>query len=176
MFTLCLDYMNKDLLIFLLLFTLILCIVRIIKLKKQLASEIYRRLHPQLHLELITYDENSDSEPGFYIKNESFFLLKDIQIQDIITSITDSGFKQELVIKFDPIDFLKSKEKTKLIYRAFDKQNSLPAHIAEKIVPHLLNISFSIQIRYNTIEGRTFLASFLKKRNKFFEENIEIIN
>lgn len=173
MFSLSLNILSKDLLIFLLLFIVILCIIRIRKLKKQLAYEIYRRLHPQVLFELITYDEKNDQ--GFYIQNESFFLLKDILVQDAHPILVDSGFKQELTLKFGPIDFLKSKEKVKLTCRAFDKQNRELPNITEKIIPHLISISFPVIIRYTTIEGRIFLATFMKKKDKFYEEKIELL-
>jgi hypothetical protein len=168
-----LNIITKDLLILLLLFILILCLAYIRKLKKQLDFEHYKRVHPQVQFELVTYNENNDH--GFYVQNESFFLLKDIMIQDINATLVDSGFNQELTLKFDLIDFLKSKEKTKLSCKVFDKQGRALPDITEKIIPHLLNISFPVIIRYSTIEGRTFLATFMKKRDKFYEEKIELL-
>ena len=168
-----LDSMNKDLVIIILFIIIIACMLIIRRLKKQLAYEVYQRLHPQLSMELIDYTENEDH--GIYIKNESFFLLKDIEVQDINPTLTDSGFTQKLVVKFDQIDFLKPKERIKLICKAFDKQNTFLPNITESIIPHLLNISFPVQIRCSTADGRSFLASFIKKRDKFYEERIEIL-
>ncbi|MFH1621889.1 MAG: hypothetical protein ABIA97_02065 [Candidatus Omnitrophota bacterium] len=168
-----LEYLNKDLLIFFLLFILILCILRIRKLKKELVHEVYLRLHPQIQLELIT--ESEEIAQGFYIQNDSFFLLKDIKIQEFVAVITDAGFRQELIFKFDQIDFLKAKEKAMVKFEVHDKKGISLPHITEKVIPHLLNILFPVKVYYSTIEGRTFLASLLKKRNKFYIEKIEVL-
>jgi len=164
---------NKDILIIILLSILILCLVYIRKLKKQLSFEIFRRLYPQLICELITDAEND--EQGLYLKNESFFMLKDIKIEDTTIALTDSGFRQELTLRFDQIDFLKSKGRIKVRFKAFDKKNMSLPDITKRIIPHLLSISFPLRIRYANVEGRFFQASFIKKRDKFYSKKIEIV-
>lgn len=168
-----LNFVNKDIIIVILLFIITAYILIIRRLKRQLAHETYPGLLPQLTMELINYTENDDY--GIYIKNESFFLLRDVKIQDINPTLTDSGFRQELVVKFEQIDLLKPKERTKLTYRAFDKKNTLLPDATESILPHLLNISFPVQISCNTVDGRSFLVSLIKKRDKLYEERIEIL-
>lgn len=168
-----LGYLNKDLLILFLLIILIMCILRIRKLRKELAHEIYLRLHPQIQIELIT--ESEEIAQGFYLQNDSFFLLKDIKVQEFVAIITDAGFRQELTLKFDQIDFLKAKEKTIINFKAHDKNGLFLPQVTEKVIPHLLNIAFPMKVYYSTIEGRTFSASFLKKRDKFYIEKIEVL-
>lgn len=164
------DFVNKDILIFLLLFIILLCIWRIFRLKRLLAQEIQKRLYPQLTLELIS-DIDTDNY-GFYLQNESSSVLRDIKVKDAEVALTDAGFTQILILRFEQVDFLKPKEKIKLTYQVFDRQNTLLPQMSENIIPHLLNTPFQVRINYSTTEGHNLLATFAKKGNRFYLEKI----
>jgi len=44
---------------------------------------------------------------GFHLKNESFFLARDIKVEDLELTLDDFGFKKNLTLKFEDIGFLK---------------------------------------------------------------------
>jgi len=161
----------KDLLIIAASIILVGCIRQIRKLKRSIAQEIHRRLLPQLSLEFISDKDNPQA--GLHLKNESFFLAKEIRIEDVDLSLEDFGLKIEYILRFEPVDFLKPQERVKLKFGVFDRSGQPLAEITEKIIPHLVRASFRIVVRYSNIENLKFRVVFLKKRDKFFAERVE---
>lgn len=156
-----------------LLCTLGLCGLYIGKLRRLLAREKYRRLNPQLSLQLAGNPTIGD--PGLYLCNESDFLIKDAHVEDVALTFTDFNVTQTLNLRFEQIGFLKPKEKIQLNYKAFDRDNRFLSRISQNLLAHLLSASFAVRIRYTQAEGRTLLATFCKQREKFFCEKIELI-
>lgn len=163
----------KNILIVVLSFMLGLCVFYIEKLRRMLTREKYRRLNPQLSLQLIS---NSDrDEPGLYVYNESDFLIKGTQVEDVELTFTDFSITQTLHLRFEQIGFLKPKEKIQLNYKAFDRDNRFLSRISQNLIAHLLSASFAVKIHYTQAEGRTLLATFCKEREKFFCEKTELV-
>jgi len=171
MISLPLDCTIKDWLIITASIILVFCILEIRKLKRSIAREIHRRLLPQLGLEFITDRDSPDA--GLYLKNEGFFLAKDIRIEDVDPALEDFGLRMEYILKFGAVDFLKPRERVKLEFKVFDRNGEFLAEVTEKIIPHLIRASFRITIRYSNIENLKFRAVFLKKREKFYIERVE---
>jgi hypothetical protein len=157
----------KDGLIIVVSFILIICISRIRKLKKALILEIQKRLIPNLTLEI---DEN---ELGIYIKNESFFLAQNTKIEDTELILDDYGFKFGVILKFEDVGALRSKERLKLKFKAFDKQQNFLADLTERIIPHLISASFKVKIYLSNIENMKFCIALNRRQKKF---NVETIN
>ncbi len=160
-----LGFTIKDWLIVITLFILFLCILKIRKLKKAIAQEVQRRLTPQLILELVFNPDNQDS--GFYLKNESFFLAQDIQIEDVELNLDDYGFKLGVILRFEKVSFLRPQERIKLEFKALDKKAEYLPDVTERILPHLISLSFKVKIYYSNIEGLKFCAVLSKIREKF---------
>jgi hypothetical protein len=160
----------KDWLIIVTSFILVMCVLEIHKLKRSIAQQTRNRLIPQLILELISEENNNDK--GFYLRNESFFLAKDIEVEDVELTLDDFGFKKNLTLKFENIDFLKPKETNKLKLKVFDRGH-FEREVTEKIIPHLLNASFKVKVIYTNIENLNFRVVFSRKRGKFYTEEIE---
>lgn len=150
---------------------LLLCLLQIRRLKKTIAQEARRRLLPQLNLELILGTGQQDM--GLYLKNENFFLAKDIKIEDVEMALEDSGFKVNVILKFEGIDYLKPQESVRLSLKVFNNKRDFLPEATEKIIPHLVSPSFKVKIYYSNIENLRFLALFLKKREKFSIEKVE---
>ena len=157
----------KDWLIIAVSFILIICILQIRKLKKALILEIQKRLIPNLTLEI---DEN---ELGIYIKNESFFLAQNIKIEDTELILDDYGFKFGVILKFEDVGALRSQERLKLKFKAFDKQQNFLADLTERIIPHLISTSFKVKIYLSNIENMKFCIALNRRQKKF---NVETIN
>jgi len=150
---------------------LLLCILEIRKLKKSIAQEVKRRILPQLALEFNS--DVSGDDAGFYLKNESFFLARDIQFQDIELTLDDLGYKVGLILKFAALDSLKPQEKEKLHFKVFDRNQSFLPEVTERIIPHLISISFKVKVNYSNIENLKSSIVFSKREGNFFPEDIE---
>lgn len=163
----------KDWLIAITLLILVFCILEIRKLKKTIANEAQKRLVPQLSLEF-----NSDidhKKSGFHLKNESFFLARDIIIEDTELTLNDFGFKKTILLRFDNVGFLQAEEKIQLKFQALDLNKQPLPEVTEKIIPHLISPSFRIRIYYSNVENIKFSAVFLKTKDAFHIENFKVI-
>ncbi|PIQ88645.1 MAG: hypothetical protein COV72_07265 [Candidatus Omnitrophica bacterium CG11_big_fil_rev_8_21_14_0_20_42_13] len=158
-------------LIFALSLITIFCLLYIIRLKLQLKNEIQKRLYPQLDFELIHNPENNDY--GFSIENSSPFTVKNIILQDLGAVLTDFGFEKKVLLRFKPIELIKPKEKLRLKYEVFDREETLLSNIGENIIIHLVNTPLKISVNYSTMQDRTLHASYHKKADKFYLEKIE---
>ena len=150
---------------------LVWCIAEIRKLKNSIAQEIHRRILPQLALEL-----TSDVDPqdmGFYLKNESFFIARGIQFEDIALSLDDLGYRADLILKFEAIDSLKPQEKVKLNFQVLDRKQKFLPDVTERIMPHLIGASFKVKVYYFNIENLKSYAVFSKRAKKISLESIE---
>ena len=143
-------------------FILILCVLEIRKLKKSIAREIKRQLWPQLILEM---DKRGMC---FYLKNEGFSIIQDIQIVDSKVTVEDSGFKTDYILRFENIGFLRPKEGIELKFQVFAKDQTLLPGVAERIFCHLINLSFEMGITCSDIEGRQIRFIFSKKGENFY--------
>jgi len=143
---------------------LILCVLEIRKLKKIIAREIQRQLLPQLIL-----DMNKD-EMCFYLRNEGFAVVQDIQIEETKITLNDSGFNMDYILRFENQDFLKPKESIKLKFKVFDQDQTFLPEATERIFGHLINPSFIIGLACSNIEGRRIRFIFSKKGTKFFSK------
>ncbi len=159
------DLTIKDWIILGVLALLIFCIREIRRLKNIIVYEVRKKLIPQLILEAI-YPERA-SNWGFYLKNESVFLARDITVEDLELALDDTGFKTKLTLKFDNLEYLKQGEKAELTFKVFS-QGYYSAEITERIMAHLLNTPpFKIKITYANIENLKFCATFIKKEERF---------
>lgn len=171
MIAILLSFSLKDWLIAISLFILLLCILEIRKLKKTIAKDAQKRLIPQLILEF-----NSDTrykDAGFHLKNESFFLAKDINIENIRLTLTDFGFAKDIILKFADLDLIRQQEKIQLKFDVLDLNEKSMPEITEKIIPHLISPPFKIKISYSNIENLKFCVVFSKTKNKFHTESLE---
>ena len=163
-----LTFTIKDWLIVVTTIILALCILEIRRLKKSIVQEVQKRLLPQLALEFNS-DTNSD-DAGFYLKNESFFIAREIQFEDVEFTLDDLGYKVSSILKFEGIDSLKPQEKIKLKFKVFDRDNSFLPEVTERIIPHLIDPSFKIGVNYSNIENLKSRVVFAKKKEKFYRE------
>ncbi|MFH1201995.1 MAG: hypothetical protein V1674_03795 [Candidatus Omnitrophota bacterium] len=159
----------KDWIILATLGILIWCIFEIKRLKKTVAQEVRSRLIPQLNLEI---DTNSRQ---LILKNESFFLAKDIRIEALEIILEDYGFKKHIGLRFNNIDALRPKEKIKLEFKAFDANQELPQSLVEKMILHLMGADFKVKIYYSNIENTKFCIGLVKKRDRMHIEGIEVL-
>ncbi|MEK6714501.1 MAG: hypothetical protein AABY43_00435 [Candidatus Omnitrophota bacterium] len=148
-----------------------LCMFYILYLKRRLGKEITKRHLPLVSLKLI--DNIKDEKYGFYLLNESDFAIKDINFIDTKAAISDSGFKQILLIKIKNVEFLKPKGEIRLDYEVFDDGGISLPQVTNKIIPHLINESFSVQVGYSTLEGRKLIATLAKKGKLFYLDKVE---
>ncbi|MBU1090595.1 MAG: hypothetical protein KKC42_01950 [Candidatus Omnitrophica bacterium] len=161
----------KDWLIIITLVILFFSVLRIRKLKKTVSQEVKKRLFPQLTLGL-NVDADVD-KTGLFLYNQGFFLVREISVADIEVTLTDQGFKQDFILKFDKIDFLKPKENIKLEFKVYGKDQEFLPRVTESMVPHLVTPSFKVSIHYSNIENLKLYAVFYKRGAKFFSESIE---
>ncbi|MEW6100717.1 MAG: hypothetical protein AB1481_00265 [Candidatus Omnitrophota bacterium] len=161
----------KDLIIFLALVILVICLRQIRKLKKTLAAEIQKRLLPLLSPEIVI--SKDWKENGLYLKNDSYFIAQHIKIEDVTVVIDDYGFKMTHIIKFGEVDYLKPNESKRLDFKIFNKEGDFQANVTESAVPHLVSPAFSLKVSYANIEGVRFFVTYLKKREKFLIQKIE---
>ena len=168
-----LHFTIKDWLIFVTLSILAFCLLEIRKLKKLIILETSRQLVPQLALELVISQNIQDA--GFVLKNDSFFLARNITIEDVPLTLDDYGFRINYVLKFQTREFLKPQESTRLELKVY-KNNDFVANVTETIIPHLISPSFRIKVFYTNIENRQFCIIFNKKREKFYVESVESSN
>lgn len=163
----------KDWFIIISLFILFLCILEIRKLKKLITREAQRRLIPQLNLELVVDLYSQDT--GLYLKNESFFLAKDIKIEEVAWIMADAGFDVNLILRFTDIDFIKPNEKIKLNFEVLDEEHNSQPQITDRIIPHLISPTFKTKIYYSNVENVRFCAVFAKKRTEFYVEKVNLL-
>ncbi len=168
-----LGFSIKDWLIMLTLIILSSCILEIRRLKKQILQETQRRLIPQLNLEF-NFDISSKAK-GFYLKNESLFLARDIKIEDAGIVIDDVGFTKNIILRFEGIDFLKPQERVKLKFNVLDKRQDAILAAAEDIILHLCGPSFKVVVFYSNIENLKFRAAFVKTKERFYLETIDVL-
>ena len=166
-----LTFTIKDWLIVATSIILTLCILEIRRLKKSIVQEVQKRLLPQLALEFNS-DVNSD-DAGFYLKNESFFIAREIQFEDVEFTLDDLGYKVSSILKFESIDSLKPQEKVKLKFKVFDRDRSFLPEVTERIIPHLIDPCFKIRVNYSNIENLKSGVVFAKKMEKFYTESIK---
>ena len=126
----------KDWLIIASLLILAVCLKLIRKLRKKVAQEIHRWLIPELMLELDLVDV------GLFLKNEGCLLARDLNIEYVNLPLEDYGFKIDLVLKFEKIEALKPKERIRLKFKAFRKEEECSPQETIKIVPHFAATSF----------------------------------
>lgn len=160
----------KDALIIITSFILVICIFKIRKLKGSLAQQVRKQLIPQLILEI------DDKDSGIYIKNEGFFLVQSIKIEDAQVTLDDFGFKLGAILKFQDIDFIKPNEEVRLEVKAYDKNQSFLPALTEKLIPHLVSVPFKIEMYFSNIEGLKFRIVFNKRGEKFFTERVDSLS
>ncbi len=157
---------TQDWLIALIFSILILCALKIRELKKTLAREIQRQVLPQLILEM------DKREMCFYLKNEGFSIIQDIQIADSELTLDDSGFKVDYILRFENRGFLRPKESEKLELKVFDKGKTFLPEVTERIFAHLINPSFDIVITCSDIEDHHIRFMFSKRGERFYVKRI----
>jgi hypothetical protein len=143
-------------------FIIILCVLRIRNLKKTITQEIQRQVLPQLILEM------NKKEMCFYLKNEGFSIIQDIQIADLGLTLDDSGFNVDFILRFESKGYLRPKEDEKLKLKVFDKNQTFLPEVTERMFNHLIGISFNIEISCSDIEGRHIQFLLSKKGDKFY--------
>lgn len=161
----------KDWLIAAALVSLILCILQIHRLKKSIVKEVQKRVIPQLNLELTS--GLGGKELGLFLRNDSFFLVRDIKIEDVDLVLDDFGYRQNLILKFAEIDFLKPHEQVQLELKVFNKNQEFLQRVTETILPHLISPVFKVIINYSNVENLRLRVVFSKKAKKFTVEKVE---
>lgn len=169
MTTLLLGIPIKDWLILIVSFILIFCILEIRKLKKKVTHEVQKRILPQLNLEIIL-DINIQNS-GIYLRNESFFIARDIKLEDLQITMDDLGYKYNLILKFEGVDSLRAQEKVKLKFQVFDKNLVPLPEVTERIMPHLTEMPFKIRLSYSNIENIKSQVVFSKTGKHFCIES-----
>ena len=160
----------KDCLIIITLVLLILAVLQIKKLKKTISQQTQRRLIPQLALDLVFVEDSRNN--GIFLKNESFFLAKDIMMDDAVFTMDEYGFKKDLTLKFEGVEFLKPQETVRLNFKVFDKGHFLD-EVTQKILPHLPFIPMNVTACFLNIENVKFRVVFVKKKENFYTESTE---
>lgn len=146
---------------------LVVSMIEMRKLKKIIAEEIQRQIMPQL---MIVMDKK---EMCFYLSNEGYSIVQDIKIADSELVLDDSGFKVTHFLRFEPISFLRPKEKAKLQFGVYDKSLRFLPDLTEKIFAHLIQPSFKLELTYADTEGTRYRFVYTKKEDKFFSERIK---
>lgn len=163
----------KDWLIGITLLILVFCILEIKKLKKTITKEAQKRLIPQLDLE---FNHNiQEKTAGLHLKNKSFFLARDITIKDTRLDLSDFGFKKTIILRFENVNLLRPEEKIQLNFKVLDINEEPLPDVTEKIIPHLISPSFELRIYYSNVENLNFCAVFLKTKDTFHAESLEIV-
>ena len=159
----------KDWLILATSIILILCILEIRRLKKSIVRGVQKQLLPQLALE---FNPGVSEDAGFYLKNESFFIAREIQFEDVEFTLDDLGYKVGSILKFESIDSLKPQEKVKLKFKVFDLDKDFLPEATERILPHLIESCFKVKVNYSNLENLKFGVVFAKKKEKFYTESL----
>ena len=152
---------------------LIVCVSRIRRLKQIIAESAPARLMPVFSLEFIL--GRDINENGFYLENRSFFLAKNIKVEDVNLCLDDFGYPMKVILRFSGLEWMKAKERVRLELKVFNQKGESLARVAEKILPHLARPSFKISVFYENIEGVQFAARFLKKRAQITSAEITTI-
>jgi hypothetical protein len=155
----------KDLIIAIAVLLIAILILKIKRLKNLLAEETHKLVFPQLNIEI------DEKELKMYLKNTGVFAALDIQIEDAEVLIDDYGFKLSALLKFEAINILKPGERTVLIVKAFDAEKKFLADFSERIMPHLINARFKIQLFCANIEGRKICVVFNKIKEAFYAQS-----
>ncbi len=163
----------KDWLITITLLILVFCILEIKKLKKTITQEAQKRLIPQLNLEF--NPDIQDKTAGFHLKNENLFLARNITIKDTTLDLSDFGFKKTIILRFENINILRPEEQIQLKFEVLDINEEPLPEVTEKIIPHLVSPSFKITVYYFNVENLKFCVVFLKTKEVFHTESLEII-
>jgi len=161
---------TKDGLLAVSLVVLLACLFKIRKLKDLISKDSPRRLLPFFSLELAL--KSGAGKNGFYLANESFFLAKNIKIEDLEIFLDDLGYPLNVVLRFAEVEWLKAKERVKLDLKVFDQKGEYLAQVTEKIIPHLAGPSFRINLRYENIEGAKFNTRFKKNGTRITSAEI----
>lgn len=162
----------KDFLILASLGLLLFSVLEIRKLKKTVTKEIQRLLIPQLSMHMVP---GLDKDSGVYLQNDSAFLVRDLRIDDVEFVLEDFGFNIHCIVTFDPVAFLKPRERIKLQLAIVNKKREPMPKLTGAAIPHLLSPSFKVTMRYSNIENVRFKLIFTKKREQFSAEGIEEI-
>jgi len=162
----------KDFLILASLGLLFFAVLEIRKLKKKVATEIHRLLTPQLSMHMVP---GLDKDSGIYLQNESSFLVRDLILEDTEFILEDFGFNIHCIVTFEPVAFLKPRERIKLRLTIVNKKREPMPKLTGAAIPHLLSPSFKITMRYSNIENVRFKVVFAKKREQFTAEGLEQI-
>ena len=160
-------YFVKDWIIISLILSVLLCLVKIrrlkksiIQLKKTLLEENRKRIVPVLIL------ESRAKHPGLYLKNDSDCMAKDIKIRDVLLTL-EYDFKKTIILKFDPIEVLGPSKAVKLHYSAFDGGHKVSYTDARNLLLHINRASFEVQIKYKNVEDIAFLTVIIKEKDAF---------
>jgi hypothetical protein len=141
---------------------IVLCVLRIRKLEKTITQEIQRQVLPQLMLEL------DKKEMCFYLRNEGFSIIQDIQIADSELTLNDSGYNTNFILRFESRGYLRPKEREKLEFKVFDISRTFLPEVTEKMFNHLISASFNIEVNCSDIEGRRIKFLLSKNGDKFY--------
>jgi hypothetical protein len=162
----------KDYLILVSLGLLVVCILEIRKLKKRVTKEIHRLLTPQLSMFMIP---GLDKDAGIYVQNDSSFLVRNLRIEETEFVLEDFGFNIHCIAVFEPVDFIKPRERVKLGLSIVNKKHEPMPKLTGAAIPHLVAPSFKVTARYSNIENVGFKIVFAKKRDQFTAEGFEQI-
>jgi len=150
----------NPIIIVLLAIAILLCLRKIKDLKSALDAEHKSRSMPLIILDVDPQDKI------LYLKNESDCFAKDIQINDLDVELS-YDFKKVLTIKFEPVEFLKPQQKTRLNYALYEKGHMIKIEVTDTLFAHLDRASFEIIIRFSNLENTPFLMTVEKSKERF---------
>lgn len=159
------EILTRDIIIVGLSLLTVLCLLKIRALKKYLAEEKRKRLVPLLSLEIDTDDFAAD------LYNDSYCHAHDIQISDLNIKV-DVGFKKGLILKFDPIDFLKPNQKKSLTYKVFDGQYDVTSKESINLVIYFRQSDFQMRVSYKNMENDKFEAVIAREGAEFLTKEV----
>lgn len=129
---------------------------QIVKLKKRVEEEQYKRLTPFLNFAI------DRDQLALRIVNEGDALAQHITIEDV-TTVVDVGFQKQLILRFQPINQLKPGESALLNIAIFENDQPLPPAMLKQIGGVLLSSSFKAYIHCQNMHAISFCTELIKE-------------
>lgn len=157
-----LGFTIKDGFIIIALIILLFLISRIKRLKRLLTEETLSRLMPEVGLII-----DEEITKGFYLKNYSTSIARNIKIDNIELQIDDFGFKVPVKVVFEGVESLNPADKVRLNYTIFCRGDAAAEEAKDIYISHILFIDFDCQIHYENIQNIPFCSYVINRNGKF---------
>jgi len=149
----------KEIIIGILALALLICLLKIRRLRRNLASESRQKLIPVITMEV------NPRKSGIFLKNEGNCYAKDVCLNDIECRL-DYDFKKMVTLRFDRVGFIKPDEKVKLGLRIFDGQYEVPAREAESLFAVLSKSAFEARLTCANIENSRYTIVLIRDKER----------